>query len=237
VAEERHRRGTDAVKTLYIFCEGQTEQGFCKRVLNPHLYSIGYVLVHTIRVAFSRKKGVTHRGGVVRYEPLRRDILSELKRHPDRDCYFTTMLDLYGLPADFPGRKRHKRNPSDPTPHVEALEAAFGQDIGDPRFLPHLQLHEYETLLYADLDAFAIAFEDCQAAVDELKAEVKGFATIEHVNDGQCTAPSKRIIRVLPAYEARKTAAGPNIAEYIGLARLRETCPHFDAWVKAIERL
>jgi hypothetical protein len=225
------------VKTLYVFCEGPTEQGFCKQVLVPHLYSVGFLHVPTIRVAYSWKGGVAHRGGVGRYEPLRKDILNNLKKRRGKDVHFTTLLDLYGLPSDFPGKDRNVRNANDPTPYVLALEAAFGQDIGDPRFLPYLQLHEYETLLYSDLDAFAIAFENCQNAVEQLKDDVKDFPTIEHINDSQRTAPSKRIIRVLPNYKGRKAVAGPDIAEYIGLARLREKCPHFDAWLKAIEQL
>jgi uncharacterized protein DUF4276 len=181
--------------------------------------------------------GRFNRGGVVHYQPLRRDILSELKRHRDKDCYFTSMLDLYGLPSDFPGKDRHVRDSNNPTPYVQALEAAFAKDIGDPRFLPHLQLHEYETLLYADLDALVYAFDNCQRAIDQLKEESNDFPTIEHINDSETTAPSKRIIRVLPSYEGRKTTAGPDIAEYIGLLKLREKCPHFDTWVKAIEQL
>jgi hypothetical protein len=141
------------------------------------------------------------------------------------------------LPADFPGKDRHVRDPNNPRSYAQALEVAFAQDIGDWRFRPHLQLHEYETLLYADLDAFALAFENCQRAVDQLKEEVKNFPTIEHINDGQQTAPSKRIIAVLPAYEGRKTTAGPDIAEYIGLPKLREKCPHLDGWLKAIEQV
>jgi hypothetical protein len=237
MAEERHRRGAVDVKELYVFCEGHTEQAFCNQVLARQLDYLRSVAVHTIRVAFSRKKGVVHRGGVKRYEPLRRDILNKLKGRRDKDVQFTSMLDLYGLPPDFPGKDQHIRDPNNPMKYVEALETAFGQDIGDRRFVPHLQLHEYETLLYADLDAFAYAFENCERAVEQLKEEVKDFPTIEHINDGQQTAPSKRIIRVLPAYQGRKTTAGPDIAEYIGLTKLREKCPHFDEWVKAIEQL
>ena len=63
------------------------------------------------------------------------------------------------------------------------------------------------------------------------------FPTIEHINDGKKTAPSKRIIDVLPAYEGRKASAGPDIAEWIGMSVLRKKCPHFDAWVNRLENL
>ena len=90
--------------------------------------------------------------------------------------------------------------------------------------MPHLQLHEYETLLYADPDAFAISFDDCNEAIAGLKGIVAEFQDIERINDGELTAPSKRIIGLLEAYEGMKPTAGPDIAEYIGLDVLRRRC-------------
>src|SRR5205807_3911652 len=134
--------GPHSVKTLYVFCEGLSEQTFCTRVLGPHLYDVGFIHVPPLRVAFSRHRGVVHRGGVRSYAPLREDIMDTLKSRPGRDVFFTTMLDLYGLPRGFPGKGQHVRNPNNPTPYVRALEAAFGNDVADSRFIPHLQLHE-----------------------------------------------------------------------------------------------
>jgi hypothetical protein len=178
------------------------------------------------------------RGGVGKYETLRFDIQSTIKRRRNQQgVYFTTMIDLYGLPDDFPGKADHLRNPQNPRPYVEALEQAFGAGIGDARFVPHLQLHEYETLLYSDPDAFAISFDDCGGAIAELKRIVAKFQNIEHINDGELTAPSKRIIDVLGAYKGMKPIAGPDIAEYVGLGVLRQHCPHFSDWIGRLEKL
>jgi len=46
-------------------------------------------------------------------------------------------------------------------------------------------------------------------------------------DDGQHTAPSKRIIERIPAYERLKTSVGPQMARDIGPA-IRSKCPHFD---------
>ncbi len=153
------------MKTLYVFCEGRTEQGFCTQVLAPHLAGFGFLHVPSVKVAFSRKKQVIRRGGIRSYQPMRDDILNTMKSRPDKDVFFTTILDLYGLPRGFPGKSENTRNPANPAPYVRALEKAFAKDIGDSRFVPHLQLHEYETLLFADPAAFAITFENCQAAI------------------------------------------------------------------------
>ena len=223
------------MKELYVFCEGPTEQGFCKQVLGPHLWQFD-CCIHTIKIAHSRHHGIIDRGGIGKYETLRFDIQSTIKnRQQHQGVLFTTLIDLYGLPDDFPGRPAHARNPDAPRPYCEALEQAFGADIGDARFLPHLQLHEYETLLYSDPDAFAFSFDNCDEAITGLKGIAAEFQDIERINDGELTAPSKRIIGLLHAYKGMKAIAGPDIAEYIGLDVLRRHCRHFSDWIGRLE--
>jgi hypothetical protein len=224
------------VRELYVFCEGQTEQGFCKQVLERHLLQFD-CFIRTILVAHSRRHRIVHRGGIGKYETLRSDIRNTIKsRKQNQGVYFTTMIDLYDLPGDFPGKADRVRNAQNPRPYCEAVEQAFGADIADDRFLPNLQLHEYETLLYSDPDAFAFSFDDCDRAIAGLKKIAAEFHDIERINDSELTAPSKRIIGLLDAYEGMKPTAGPDIAEYIGLAKLRDRCPHFSDWVDRLEK-
>ena len=225
------------MKTLYVICEGPTEQRFVDQVLAPHLFENGFTHVPTIRVEFSRRKSLIFRDGVRKYAPVRRTLLNIMKERPQKDVFFTTMLHLYGLPRDFPGKAALKRNPVNPYPFVKALEKHFAKDIDDKRFIPHLQLHEYETVLFADPSAFAFAFDDCGDAVAGLKKVAASFKNIEHINDGRATAPSKRIVQLLPEYEHRKTDAGVDIAEFIGLVMMRKKCRHFDEWVTKLEEL
>lgn len=226
------------MKELTVFCEGPTERGFCTQLLRPHLFPEQDGILHTILIAHSKHHGRVTRGGVPgRYEPMRRDILDELKKHKRRDAFFTTMIDVYGLPKDFPGRKTHRRNPHAPIPFVKALEKSFGDDIAYRRFIPYLQLHEFETILFAAPDSFRVAFDDCDRAIEDLKKIAASFPTIEHINDSQKTAPSKRIISLIPDYASQKTSAGPDIAEYTGLPTIRSKCPHFDGWLTRLESL
>lgn len=129
------------------------------------------------------------------------------------------------------------RLPCNPTPYVLALEAAFGAAINDFRFVPYIQLHEYETLLFAELDSFHVSFDNCDDQIAALKTISASFATIEHINNGKDTAPSKRIIDQIPAYYGRKTSAGPDIAEFTGITVIRAKCPHFDQWLTKMENL
>ncbi|HAH47708.1 DUF4276 family protein [Gimesia sp.] len=218
------------MKELYVFCEGPTEQGFCQQVLRPFLFPQSEGIIHTILIANSRKRNVISRGGIRKYAPLRNDIINTLNQHQRSNVHFTTLFDLYALPPDFPGKAIQQRNPHDPHPYVAALETALGEDIGDHRFLPYLQLHEYETLLFADVNSFQYAFENCDEEIAQLQAIVDDHQSVEHINDGPQTAPSKRIIQIFPRYYGLKTSAGPDIAEYTGINQLRAKCPHFNQW-------
>ncbi len=175
------------------------------------------------------------RGGIGSYAVLERGIRNVLKGRDGADVYFTTMIDLYKLPKDFPGKADRDLDPVNPMPYVEALERAFEEAIEDRRFIPYIQLYEYETLLFSDPECFRISFDDCDAAVASLQGIVASYRSIEHINDGEATAPSKRIIALLPEYHGRKVDAGPDIVEYIGLATLCRKCPHFDGWLNRLE--
>lgn len=220
-------------KEIFVFCEGLTEQGFCKQVLGPHLSISGNVRVYTLAVGQKNYHHVYGLGG--NYQQVKYFIQTTLKHRPGNHRRFTTMIDLYALPDDFPGKAENTRNIVNPTPYVVALEKALMEDIGDFRFIPYLQLHEYETMLFANPEAFKYSFEHCEQHIVELKRIASSVPCIEHINDGRETAPSKRIRNLIPAYQELKTSAGPDIAEYIGIATIRVKCPHIDQWLSQLE--
>ncbi len=104
--------------------------------------------------------------------------------------------------------------------------------------MPYLQLHEYETMLFADPEAFRISFENCDAKIGKLHAIVTSVKNIiENINDGPHSAPSKRITEVIPEYAGRKSTAGPDIAAHIGIATIRSKCPHVHEWLLQLEMI
>jgi hypothetical protein len=153
------------------------------------------------------------------------------------ETWFTTMLDLYAIPEDFPGLAAALSRPV--RERVAALEGAFAADMASDhlwRFTPHLQLHEYEALLLVDVDLIGRRIPDEAAVgVPALTRDIAGSAP-EDVDGGVETAPSKRIIRSFPSYAGLKTSVGPIVAADIGLPRLRAACPHFSAWLDELER-
>ena len=110
-------------------------------------------------------------------------------------------------------------------------------DIGDRRFIPFIQLHEYEAYLFTDVTQFKLFYPDSEMEIAALKKIADGVSTPELIDDGQHSAPSKRIIGQLPDYEAAKKAVGPQVGELIGLAAIRAKCPHFAKWLTRLEQL
>ncbi len=220
---------------LHLTVEGPTERAFAALLLGPHLVSSGVYVGRIEGVAHAKKKGQTHRNGLHRYEPFRNDIVRRLKEDKNSDFFLSTMIDLYGLPSDFPGTDAFKNEP-DPYRRVEAMEQALAQDINEPRFLPYIQLHEFEAVLLAEPGKIATYFGAHVREIGRLQ-QLAAKTPPEQIDDGEQTAPSKRIASLIPAYAHQKRVAGPRIAAAIGLPTIRAKCPHFDGWLKRLEEL
>ena len=143
------------------------------------------------------------------------------------------MIDFYGLPAEFPGRDSLLQGGSC-YDRVQHLEKALVEDIGYPRFIPYLSLHEFETLvLAADPADLASAFPDSQAS--QFAAELPKLGPPEEINEGEDSHPSARLVGAVPEYWKR--IDGPRITERTGLVWLCSCCLHFDQWVGRLEAL
>jgi hypothetical protein len=147
------------------------------------------------------------------------------------------MIDLYALHHNFPGLKESEIMRQNPTKRVEFLEKSFADDIDDPRFIPYIQLHEYEAYFFSDPTCFESFYDHCSDQVAILKTIADSYETPELINDSRETAPSKRIIAQFPDYERAKSTVGSLLAESIGLEIIRNKCPHFNSWLLQLESL
>ena len=222
---------------LYFYVEGQTEQEYVARVLGPHLAGFGVQVMGAVLAASGRKHGRVIRGGGRRYQVMRNDLVNLLKQDARADARFTTMFDLYALHDGFPGWDEAEKQRRVPRERVLTLERAFAADVPDPRFIPYIQLHEFETILLCEPGHFALVYEDSGAGIAALQAEVAAATSPELVNDGEATAPSKRIISQFPRYSGEKTAVGVELAHCVGIDKTRSLCEHFDHWLKKLESL
>jgi len=220
---------------LHIIAEGQTEEEFVKTILAEHLANFNVITdVHCVTT--KRTKTQVHRGGLVNYEKAKKDILLWLKQEKGKDVRFTTMLDLYALPNEFPQIDEAKRI-SDPYQKVKKLETALADNINDYRFIPYIQLHEFEALILSDPSKLIDRFPEYDKSVQELVAICKKYSSPELINDGETTAPSKRIIQFIPSYKGAKVSVAPLMVQKIGLPTIRSQCPHFNEWLIQLENL
>lgn len=214
--------------SLYLVVEGKTEQAFVQTTLAPHLATRG-VYAHARLLGKPGRKG-----GNVSYPRVRSDLSLLLRQFKSPDVHFSTMLDLYALGRDFPGMAS-ARSVKDGLRKATMLEDALTAEVADGRFFAHLQLHEFEALLFTDVTALGRIYDDSDAAA-ALAGEIAGVEP-EAIDDGPETAPSKRIIRHFPRYAGDKVTSGPLCADDIGLEAIRERCPHFAAWLTRLESL
>jgi Domain of unknown function (DUF4276) len=99
------------------------------------------------------------------------------------------------------------------------------------------QLHEFEAYLFSDPSWFGFFYDRHEARIADLQAITEAYSTPELIDDGPQSAPSKRIVQILPDYEDAKAVVGPQVAELIGLQVIRSRCPHFDSWLARLETL
>ena len=138
------------------------------------------------------------------------------------------MLDLYGIPRDAPGFDTALEGVA----RAEAVMRAIAERFNDPRFIPYLQIHEFEALVFAAVDHLAVAGVDGPTRA-ALAAEALPFASPEEIDDGRETAPSRRIKARVPFYD--KVLHGAEVTDACGLATLRARCPRFRAWLARLE--
>ena len=222
---------------LYVFAEGSTEQTFADTLLKPHLAEHGVYMNKPILIAHAHKRQRTHRGGGRNFHAMQKDIVRFLKQDSADDAYFTSMIDLYALHRGFPGVEAAEMHRDDPYRRVRMLEESWANETEDRRFVPHIQLHEYEAYLFTDISVLANYYEDRKRDLVRLKRSVDSFASPELIDDGRESAPSKRIIACVPRYESDKLTVGVQAATRIGLPAIRERCPHFSTWVARLESL
>jgi hypothetical protein len=221
------------MKRIHIICEGDTEEEFVKELLNHH-FSPQQIFFSPRLLG---KKG--HKGGRVDNQRLFNDIRILLLQ--DTTAYCTTFFDFYALPANFFGKEQILdtmpiQQKSDMVCH--ALKKHVSEKLGQNvvrRFIPYVQMHEFEGLLFSDPSKFSEKMALTSNIATELQKIRDSFETPEHINDSQYTAPSKRILKLIRQYQ--KPTAGLNIAKAIGLPTMRQECPLFNQWLSQLEHL
>jgi len=211
--------------------EGQTEQGFVDDVLAPWLGARGVYI--TARLV--GKPG--HKGGVGEYQRARKDMLLLLRQ--EKGTAITTMFDFYAMPDSWPGRSTAGSIPfANRAPTVEnALKQDIVSEMGgtfdEARFLPYVQMHEFEALLFSQPSVICEVLR-CPEKLAECQQIRSKFSSPEEINDSPQTAPSKRLATLSSSTRYRKRTSGLIAAQRIGIEPMISECPHFFEWLNTL---
>lgn len=218
------------MKRVIIICEGETEQAFCKTNLQQYFELKGiYIYCPLIK----RSKG-----GIVRWPLLKKEIETYLKT--DKSAFVTTFIDYYGLYSkhEFPCWDEAE-NFSDCNKRIDFLEEEMFKDVEESlryRFIPYLQLHEFEGLLFNNIDVFYNLFPlNDIVGKTELEDIFRCYDNPEMINNSRETSPSHRLERIIRGYN--KIVYGDILAEAIGLHNMRNKSPRFNQWITRLEQL
>lgn len=213
------------MKRLYVYCEGQTEESFVKKLLQPHFIQKD---IYVIPIICRTKEGPQeiHKGGVVEYNKVVKEIKRYCKEHANETV--TSFIDYYGL-KNYP-EIQFKSSKYD---LIEELERILKNDVNCDNFIPYISLHEFESLLFSDPNEFKYLSEVAVNTFNEILEEFNNNP--EFINNGKDTAPSKRILKAINNYG--KIIDGTRIAQHISLNKIKEKCYHFSQWINKMENI
>ncbi|MGZ8236493.1 MAG: DUF4276 family protein [Methylobacter sp.] len=85
---------------------------------------------------------------------------------------------------------------------LEELSKVLRAELGEEylyRFIPYVQMYEFEGLFFSDTQALAKIIAQ-ETLADSFRSIRNQFDTPEEINDSPETAPSKRILKLFPEY-------------------------------------
>jgi Domain of unknown function (DUF4276) len=218
------------MKRVIIICEGETEKEFCTKILSQ------FFIKKNIHIQAPLIKKTM--GGIVKWSELRKQILHHLKY--DNSAFVTNLIDFYGLNEvhQFP-KWDESLKIVDKNSRMDFLEKSMLENIDNEfrhRYLPYIQLHEFEGLLFNDINIFYEQIPSNElVGIEELQKTFSDYLNPEMINDKKETSPSHRLIRIIKGYN--KIVYGNYLAEAIGIEKIRHKSFRFNNWLHDIESL
>lgn len=182
-----------------------------------------------------------HKGSKANWDKARREILNLLLQEPN--AIVATFFDYYKLDTTWPGKteavaiaKGNRYEFLTRTIH-EAFAKTHSSDChwAEARFVPHVQMHELEALLFVqpEVTAKVLGAPEHENELQQIRDSCGGC---EEIDDSEQTAPSKRIKALFPNYrKGRKLRAQAHQAlREVQVDTIRSLCPGFSRWIDAI---
>lgn len=208
------------MKRLVFIVEGDTEIILVQNLIVPHLYKLGFrnpMEAHTIITNRKQHK----KGGVTGYDKFKNEIIRTFSQG---NVIITTMIDFFRLPTDFPGFTNDSNK-------IEQIERAIHIDFDNNQdFIPYIQRHELEALMFSDRSGFELVIDD-DSKLEQIDDIISAYSNPEDINNHPDKAPSKRLQRI---FNYDKTGDGALIFEMIGIESIIAKCPRFNEWINKI---
>ena len=217
-----------AARRMIILVEGESELVFVQKMLIPELYKSckGDWSIETCKIISNRKQH--KKGGNINYDYLCNDVARFVSQGC---CVITTFLDFFRLPNNFPGYT------TDGT-RIHEIESAMEKDMGNrvpdlQMFIPYIQKHEFEALLFSSMDGFDYLLDD-KEQLQRIEEIIDAYPNPEDINGGESTAPSKRLLDI---FNYNKKADSADMLEIIGFDVIYSKCPRFAAWCDCLKNI
>ena len=214
------------MRRLVFIVEGKSEGQFINRILIPYLSAkegLQGIPMHAQQLVTNRKKSI--RGGNVSFGKFATDVRNVAH---SGDVLVTTMIDFFRLPTDFPGYTTDSQK-------VDSIEqgirTALIPEVPVSLFLPYIQRHEFEALMFSDMNGFSALVDDAKSLAELEKIE-QDYSNPEDINGGADTAPSKRLGKIIN-YE--KVPDSFLALSAMSVDAIRAKCPRFNRWVQQLE--
>lgn len=209
------------MKRLVFIVEGNTEVNFVYQHIIPYLLGKGFNNTMQAQTILTNPKKYK-KGGVLNYEYLKNDIN---RTRAQGNVLVTSLIDFYALPTSFPNFSNDKNR-------IGEIERGMHEDLDNTAdFIPYIQLHEVESLMFSDTKGFEFVVDE-DYELQSLKEIIAEYSNPEDINNSYETAPSKRMEKIF-GYD--KGADGELIFNKIGIESILEKCPRFAEWIGKIE--
>jgi len=144
---------------VFIIVEGQTEEQFFKKTLQQYYINSDGNYQHFFQVVAMPSKRNTyakiHKGGSINYE----NCVVNIKRFLRETSHCQLILlvfDYYGIHKSF--KKKLGQSQITLEDKIIAIQERLEKDINHPKFKFRLQVHEFEALLFSDIQVVSRHF-------------------------------------------------------------------------------
>lgn len=221
------------MKRIYVIVEGPSEREFVSRILAPHFGKEGLAISAIPMLKSGGGMGFSN------LEHFKNNVEPLLYQHDQP--IITTMVDLYRFPVQSGDReeetelKKHSSNPDidERLSGLENILSAAVQKIKPyPNFIPYIQKHEFEALLFSNTEVF---FENSgiKKAVESVLEEIPNPEDINSTEEGH---PANRLKKIFKVHRNKyvKGADAVVFAELAGIEVILEKCPRFQLWIETL---